>query len=537
MPAPATSRDLRFLDPAVLARLGTMELKARTVVEGFLAGLHRSPYKGFSVEFAEYRQYLPGDDLSTLDWKIYARSDRHYVKKFEEETNLECHVLLDVSASMAYRGAAPMSKLEYGSVLAASLAFLMHRQRDATGLIAFDERITFRLPAGARAGHLHALLLALEKMQPGLQSNAARPLRQLAEALTKRSLVVLISDLLDDPAGVIKGLRHLKFRGTDVIVFQLLDPNELTFPFKEPARFRDVESAEELLADPTAVRTAYLRELAGLTLRYDRELRGAGHRLRAARHLAAARFRAARVPGRTPAAEVGPPCRSSIRSSSPARWPLPFRSCCICCGATSRRKCRSPPSGCCAARRSNRRGASACAICCCSWPASRRCCCSRRHSPGRTSRRPPARRRCAIVALDRSFSMGAPGRFQQAQAQAREAVAAAGSGQQRRGDRLRRSRHGRRAAGRSRRGACGHRCGARRLRRDPVRAAVRARAGARRQPSGPAGDRQRSAARRLERRGASIRSFRHRRRGSSGARALPPTSPWARCGAPTTASS
>ena len=198
MPAPATSRDLRFLDPAVLSRLGTMELKARTVVEGFLAGLHRSPYKGFSVEFAEYRQYLPGDDLSTLDWKIYARSDRHYVKKFEEETNLECHVLLDVSASMAYRGAAPMSKLEYGSVLAASLAFLMHRQRDATGLIAFDDRITFRLPAGARAGHLHALLLALERMQPGLQSNAARPLRQLAEALTKRSLVVLISDLLED---------------------------------------------------------------------------------------------------------------------------------------------------------------------------------------------------------------------------------------------------------------------------------------------------------------------------------------------------
>ena len=201
-----------------------MELKARTVVEGFLAGLHRSPYKGFSVEFAEYRQYLPGDDLSTLDWKIYARSDRHYVKKFEEETNLECHVLLDVSASMAYRGAAPMSKLEYGSVLAASLAFLMHRQRDATGLIAFDDRITFRLPAGARGGHLHALLLALDRMQPGLQSNTARPLRQLAEALTKRSLVVLISDLLEDPADVIKGLRHLKFRGTDVIVFQLLDP-------------------------------------------------------------------------------------------------------------------------------------------------------------------------------------------------------------------------------------------------------------------------------------------------------------------------
>src|SRR6188474_1864474 len=183
MAATTSGRDVRFLDPAVIGRLGSMELKARTVVEGFLAGLHRSPYKGFSVEFAEYRQYLPGDDLSTLDWKIYARSDRHYVKKFEEETNLECHLLLDVSASMAYRGSAPMSKLEYGSVLAASLAFLMNRQRDATGLIAFDDRIVFRLQSGARPGHLHALLLALERLQPGTRSNVARPLHQLGEAL------------------------------------------------------------------------------------------------------------------------------------------------------------------------------------------------------------------------------------------------------------------------------------------------------------------------------------------------------------------
>jgi uncharacterized protein (DUF58 family) len=276
MPPPSTSRDLRFLDPAVIARLGTMELKARTVVEGFLSGLHRSPYKGFSVEFAEYRQYMPGDDLSTLDWKVYARSDRHYVKKFEEETNLECHLLLDVSASMAYRGAAPMSKLEYGSVLAASLAFLMNRQRDATGLIAFDERIAFRLPARSRSGHLHALLLALERLRPGTRSDVGRPLHQLAEALLKRSLVVLISDLLDDPAPVIKGLRHLKFRGTDVVVFQVLDPNELTFPFRGASRFTDLESADEVTADPESVRTAYLRELASLTLRYDRELRGAG---------------------------------------------------------------------------------------------------------------------------------------------------------------------------------------------------------------------------------------------------------------------
>jgi uncharacterized protein (DUF58 family) len=270
------ARELRFLDPAVIARLGTMELKARTVVEGFLSGLHRSPYKGFSVEFAEYRQYLPGDDLSTLDWKVYARSDRHYVKQYQEETNLECHLLLDVSASMAYRGGAAMSKMEYASVLAGSLAFLMHRQRDAAGLIAFDERIAFRLPASARRGHLHSLLIGLERLVPGRRSDVPRPLEQLAEALVRRSLVVLISDLLDDPAPIIKGLTHLKSRGNDVLVFQVLDPNELTFPFHGSSRFKDLESADEVTAEPASIRTAYLAALAELRLRYERDLRGAG---------------------------------------------------------------------------------------------------------------------------------------------------------------------------------------------------------------------------------------------------------------------
>jgi uncharacterized protein (DUF58 family) len=276
MPAPAASRDLRFLDPAVIARLGSMELKARTVVEGFLSGLHRSPYKGFSVEFAEYREYLPGDDLSTLDWKVYARSDRHYVKKFEEETNVECHILLDVSASMAYRGGAAMSKVEYGSVLAASLAYLMHRQRDATGLIEFDDRIKGRLPASARPGHLHAILLALDKVAPGSRSDVGRPLHQLADALGKRSLAVVISDLLDDPDTAIRGLKHLRFRGTDVIVFQVLDPHEIQFPFRGASRFTDVESQEQITADPARVRAGYLEAMEALHARYEKELRGAG---------------------------------------------------------------------------------------------------------------------------------------------------------------------------------------------------------------------------------------------------------------------
>src|SRR5215831_16313114 len=150
-------REGRFLDPAVVSRLGTLELKARTIVEGFLSGLHRSPFKGFSVEFAEYRQYIHGDDLATIDWKVYARSDRYYVKKFEEETNLDCHVLLDVSGSMAY-GSKGLTKLQYGACLAASIAYLMNRQRDAVGLAAFDDRIVEMLPASARTGHLRALL-------------------------------------------------------------------------------------------------------------------------------------------------------------------------------------------------------------------------------------------------------------------------------------------------------------------------------------------------------------------------------------------
>jgi uncharacterized protein (DUF58 family) len=276
MPTPSAPRDVRFLDPAVIARLGSMELKARTVVEGFLSGLHRSPYKGFSVEFAEYRQYLPGDDLSTLDWKVYARSDRHYVKKFEEETNLDGHLLLDVSASMGYRGGAPMSKVEYGSVLAASLAYLMSRQRDATGLIQFDDRISARLPASARPGHLHSILLALDRIATGAKSNVGRPLHQLADALSKRSLAVLISDLLDDPDEVVAGLKHLRFRGTDVIVFQVLDPHEIQFPFRGAARFTDVETGDEITADPSRVRDAYLGAIGGLRAHYEKELRSQG---------------------------------------------------------------------------------------------------------------------------------------------------------------------------------------------------------------------------------------------------------------------
>jgi len=267
--------ELRFLDPAVIARLGTLELKARTIVEGFLSGLHRSPFRGFSVEFAEYRQYLPGDDPSTIDWKVYARSDRHYVKKYEEDTNLECYLLVDVSGSMAY-GSRGITKQQYAAYLAASLAYLMNRQRDAVGLMAFDDEIVSMLSPSARPGHLRSLLVALDRLPEGGATNAARPLNRLAEAMSRRGLVVLISDLLDEPSRVIEGLKHFRFRGTDVVVFHVLDPDELTFPFERAARFRDLEGDEEIVAVPSAVRETYLAELGAMLDRYKRELGSAG---------------------------------------------------------------------------------------------------------------------------------------------------------------------------------------------------------------------------------------------------------------------
>lgn len=264
-----------YLSPATLARLGSLELKARAIVEGFLTGLHRSPFKGFSVEFAEYRQYLPGDDLATLDWKVFARTDRHFIKKFEEETNLDCHLLLDVSASMGY-ASGEVSKLQYGSYLAAALAYLMHRQRDAVGLIAFDDQIRKMRPPSARPGQLSALLVTLDRLQLGARTDVAKPLNDLAEAIHKRGLVVLISDLLDDATRVIEGLRHFRYRGTEVIVFHVLDSAELRFPFERTARFRDVETREEVMAVPDAVRENYLRAVTELQERYRRELRLAG---------------------------------------------------------------------------------------------------------------------------------------------------------------------------------------------------------------------------------------------------------------------
>ena len=267
--------ELRFLDPAILARLGTIELKARVVVEGLLSGLHRSPLKGFSVEFAEYRQYLPGDDLASIDWKVYARTDRYYVKKFEEETNVDCHLLLDVSASMGYASQG-VTKLEYGSILAGSLAYLMSRQRDRVSLITFDEAILTRSAPSARPSQLRSILVTLDRLALGRRTNVSKPLHVLDDTIGKRGLVVFISDLLDEPDRVIQGLRHFRFRGSEVIVFHLVDPAELTFPFERAARFRDMELGDELMAVPAVVRQEYLDALNTTVERYRRELGSEG---------------------------------------------------------------------------------------------------------------------------------------------------------------------------------------------------------------------------------------------------------------------
>jgi uncharacterized protein (DUF58 family) len=250
----------QYLDFDVLARINNMHLLAKTVVEGFVLGLHRSPFRGFSVEFAEYRQYAPGDDIRHIDWKVYGKSDRFYVKQYEEETNLSCRIVLDCSASMGY-GSGKLTKLQYGSFLAASLAYFMIQQRDATGLVLFDEKVRMMLPPRSRLTHLHRMLAALEDQEPGRSTDIATPLHEMAEGLKRRGLIVLISDLYDDPKRVLSALQHFKFQGSDLIVFQIADAAELKFPFERLTEFVDPETGEELLITGSAVRKAYFAEM------------------------------------------------------------------------------------------------------------------------------------------------------------------------------------------------------------------------------------------------------------------------------------
>ncbi len=248
-----------YLDPASLMRLKNLELRAKVVVEGFLTGLHRSPYHGFSVEFSEYRQYTPGDDPRYLDWKLYARSDRYYIKRFEDETNLRCWLLVDLSRSMSF-GTLEYDKAEYAKTVAATVAYFLTGQRDAVGLLTFDETLTDLLPARYRPGHLHRLMLALERSTGGKSTDINAPLERIAQVVAKRGLIVLISDLLTPVETLEKNLGYLRSRGHEVLLIRVLDPSEITFTFPDPAMFRDVESGRQLYIDPDAARENYLKK-------------------------------------------------------------------------------------------------------------------------------------------------------------------------------------------------------------------------------------------------------------------------------------
>ena len=248
-----------LIDPQALMAIRSLEMRARVVVEGFWTGIHRSPYHGFSVEFTEYRQYTPGDDPRYLDWKLFARSDRYFIKKFEDETNLRCHVLADNSRSMNF-GSRGYSKAAYANTLAATLAFFLHQQGDAIGLLTFDDQIREYLPARHRPGHLRHLMLALEKPPGGAATDLAAPLKRIVEIVRKRSLMVLLTDLLAPIATLESNLATLTASGHEVVVFQVLDPAELSFDFAKAALFRDLESGRELYIDPDAVRADYRRQ-------------------------------------------------------------------------------------------------------------------------------------------------------------------------------------------------------------------------------------------------------------------------------------
>ena len=250
-----------YLDPAVVSQLDRLDLIARLVVEGFITGLHQSPYHGFSVEFSEYRQYIPGDPIRNLDWKVWGRTDRLFVKQFEEETNLKAYLVLDSSASMAY-GSAEVTKHRYATLMSAALGHLMLRQRDAVGLVTFDSQLRSLLPPRSVGSHLHTLLRSIEDITPdGSDTDLADTFHSLAEQIRRRALIIVLSDLLDDTDRVIDGLKHFRHRNHEVIVFHLLDPREYDLAFDRETVFVDLETGTRVATEPWQIATEYRAEV------------------------------------------------------------------------------------------------------------------------------------------------------------------------------------------------------------------------------------------------------------------------------------
>jgi uncharacterized protein (DUF58 family) len=251
-----------YLDPRTLARLKGLQLRARHIVEGYVSGLHRSPYRGFSIEFAEHREYAPGDDLRYLDWKVFGRTDKFYLKQYEDETNLICYLVLDVSESMTYRGPdSPLSKLEYAQCLAAAMAWLVLQQQDAVGLVTFDSQLRANVSPSTNAAHLQQLLHVMETTRAEAKTATGPIFHDLAERFRKRGVVMILSDLFDDVAPMMAGLRHFHHRHHDVILFHVMDPAELDFPFRSPTLFKGLEQLPQVLVEPGSLRRAYLHEI------------------------------------------------------------------------------------------------------------------------------------------------------------------------------------------------------------------------------------------------------------------------------------
>jgi uncharacterized protein (DUF58 family) len=248
----------RFLDPELLARIGSLELLARAVVEGFMSGLHRSPFTGFSTEFTEYRQYNQGDDLRYLDWRLLGRTDRYFIKKYRADTNTQCHLLIDTSASMNYSSTDSITKLQYAQFVAASIAYLLNRQQDSVGLVAFDQKVHTHVPARNRTGHMRTIFGHLSRLESGSETKLAESLHQLAEILTRRGIVVVISDFYDDPERLKESFQHLRFKGHDMVAFHVLDQNELDFSFDDPVLLlEDAETQEQMPVLPDVVMNGY----------------------------------------------------------------------------------------------------------------------------------------------------------------------------------------------------------------------------------------------------------------------------------------
>jgi len=250
----------RYFDPRILSRLGNLDLIAREVVEGYITGLHKSPYHAFAVEFAQHREYVPGDEIKHVDWKVYARSDRYYIKQYEEETNLRSYFLLDTSESMRYTSNG-VSKLQYGCFIVASLTYLLLKQQDSAGLALFDNQIRRFIPAKASPAHLRVILHELDRITPQAKTRMDAIFHELAERIARRGLIVIVSDLFDDPEHILLGLRHFRHKRHEVIVFHIMDEAELTFPFRDSAMFEGLEDLGEILTEPRAIRRAYLDQV------------------------------------------------------------------------------------------------------------------------------------------------------------------------------------------------------------------------------------------------------------------------------------